>query len=70
MMAKKRMMPKAKRRETIPRSTVLTMKGTEEWKAWLDQLSDHLRIPISTIVDLALVRYAKEMGFTKEPPKR
>jgi hypothetical protein len=53
-----------------PRKTVLTIKGTDEWRAWLEELGDHLRTPTSTIVDHALVRYAKEMGFDKEAPKR
>jgi hypothetical protein len=53
-----------------PRKTVLTIKGTDEWSLWLDELGDHLRTPISTVVDHAIVRYAKEMGFAKEAPKR
>lgn len=53
-----------------PRQTVLTIKGTPEWKAWLDDLGDHCRMPASTIVDHALVKYAKEMGFQKEAPRR
>ncbi len=53
-----------------PRRTVLTIKGTDEWRDWLLRLSDHLRTPTSTIVDHALVRYAKEMGFDEEAPKR
>ncbi len=53
-----------------PRRTVLTIKGTEEWRVWLEQLGEHLRTPTSTIVDHALVRYAKEVGFGKEAPKR
>ena len=50
--------------------SVLTIKGTDEWRAWLEELADYLRTPTSTIVDHALVRYAKEMGFPKEAPKR
>lgn len=71
-MAKKRTATSARKRasEPGPRSTVLTIKGTDEWKGWLNGLSDHLRIPTSTIVDLALVRFAKESGYTMEPPKR
>jgi hypothetical protein len=53
-----------------PRSTVLTIKGTDDWKEWLNGLSDHLRMPTSTIVDLALVMYAKEKGYAREAPKR
>jgi hypothetical protein len=56
--------------EPGPRRTVLTIKGTEEWRAWLEGLGVHLRTPTSTIVDHALVRYAKEMGYTKEAPPR
>jgi hypothetical protein len=53
-----------------PRRTVLTIKGTDEWREWLEGLSDFLRTPTSTIVDHALVRYAKEMGYQQPAPKR
>jgi hypothetical protein len=53
-----------------PRRTVLTIKGTDEWRGWLERLGEHLRTPASTIVDHALVRYAREMGFKEEAPKR
>lgn len=53
-----------------PRKTVLTIKGTEEWKAWLERLSKHLRMPTSTLVDHALVKYAKELKFEEPPPER
>lgn len=79
-MAKRRATPKAGGRRPAAteqpgepgprRSVVLTIKGADEWKEWLNGLSDHLRIPTSTIVDLALVRYAKEVGYEKAPPKR
>ena len=70
-MAKKRATKaKSPEPEPGPRRTVLTIKGTDEWRRWLEELSDFLRTPTSTIVDHALVRYAKEMGFTKEAPKR
>jgi hypothetical protein len=49
---------------------VLQMKGTEEWKEWLDELARFLRMPIAAVVDNALVWYAKERGFTKEAPER
>jgi hypothetical protein len=56
--------------EPGPRKVVLQMKGTDAWKEWLEQLAKHLRTPTSTVVDHALVRYAKEMGFNIEPPER
>lgn len=69
-MAKKRVVKKAPAPEPGPRRTVLTIKGTEEWREWLEGLSKHLRTPTSTIVDHALVRYAKEMGYQAEAPER
>jgi len=53
-----------------PRRTVLTIKGTDEWRDWLERLGKHLRTPASTIVDHALVKYAKEMGFEERAPER
>jgi hypothetical protein len=68
-MAKKRI-PAAKAPEPGPRKTVLTIKGTDEWRGWLEGLADFLRTPTSTIVDHALVKYAKEVGYKAEAPKR
>jgi ribosomal protein L16 Arg81 hydroxylase len=65
--------PKAGKRvlpDPLPRKTVLTIKGTDAWKEWLDRLSRHLRTPTSTLVDHALIRYAKEQGFDEPAPER
>lgn len=53
-----------------PRKTVLTIKGTDEWRSWLEGLADHLRTPTSTVVDHALVDYARARGYDREAPKR
>jgi hypothetical protein len=55
---------------TTGKAVVLTIKGTDEWREWLEGLSKHLRTPTSTIVDHALVRYAKESGYQAEAPER
>ena len=52
------------------RPTVLTIKGSLEWKAWLDRLSKHCRIGTSSVVDLALAEFAKKQGFDEPPPPR
>jgi hypothetical protein len=49
-----------------PRRTVITIKGTDEWKAWFESFARFLRTPGSTVVDHALVPYAKESGFKDE----
>lgn len=69
-MAKRRASAEKAPEPTGPRRTVLTIKGTDEWRGWLERFADHLRTPTSTIVDHALVRYAKESGFEEEAPKR
>ena len=66
-MAKK---PVKQTSKSKPRRTVITIKGTEEWKAWFENFAKFLRTPGSTIVDHALVRYAKESGFEDEAPVR
>lgn len=70
-MAKKKM-PAGKDQmpETLTRRTVLTIKGTDEWRGWLERLGEKLRMPTSTIVDHALIKYAREMGFEEAAPKR
>jgi ribosomal protein L16 Arg81 hydroxylase len=52
------------------RRTVLTIKGTEEWREWLEALSRQLREPVSTAVDKAIVMYAKANNFDREAPER
>lgn len=56
--------------ETGPRRTVLTIKGTDAWRVWLEGLGKHLRTPTSTVVDHALVKYAEEVGYSAKPPER
>jgi hypothetical protein len=56
--------------EPGPRRIVLQLKGTDAWKEWLARLSKFLRTPTSTMVDHALLRYAKEQGFPEPPPER
>ena len=53
-----------------PRAAVLTIKGTAAWKEWLKELSAYARTPTSTIVDHALIDYARAKGFKKEAPER
>jgi hypothetical protein len=62
--------PKGRPQEPVRRLTVLTIKGTPAWKEWLEGFGRHLRAPLSTVVDQALVRYAKETGYKPEAPER
>ncbi len=64
---------KAKRRkqeESGPKPTALTIKGSLEWRAWVERVADHCRVSSSTLVDLAITEYAKNRGFNEQPPTR
>ena len=51
-------------------SVVVTLKGSNEWKAWVDELADQFRTDTSKLIDMALVEFAKAHGFKKEAPRR
>jgi len=51
-------------------SVVVTLKGTIEWKAWVDELASLCRTDTSKLIDMALVEFAKARGFKKEAPRR
>ena len=52
-----------------PRGTVVALKGTPAWKAWLDGFAGHCRLGLADTIEQSLVRYAGERGYPK-PPKR
>jgi hypothetical protein len=52
------------------RSVAVVIKGSAEWKAWVEEGADHCRLSVSTLADLAIAAYVKAQGFKREPPKR
>ena len=70
MMAKpERRKPGRPRRAVSRRETVIAIKGSKEWKLWLDSFSSHCRLGLSDTIEQSLVYYAEERGY-REPPKR
>ena len=55
--------------EGLLRGTVVALKGSREWKQWLDTFSGHCRLGLSDTIEQSLVYYAVERGF-QVPPKR
>ena len=53
-----------------PRPTALTIKGSLEWRAWVEAGAEFCRTDVAKLVDAALVEYLKMRGFTVAPPKR
>jgi len=56
--------------EPGPRPTALTIKGSMEWRAWVDRGAKHCRTDVAKLVDAALVSHLKAQGFAEPPPER
>ncbi len=61
--------PGRPKRTGAARETVVALKGTPEWKAWLDGFALHCRLRLADTIEQSLMCYAKERGF-RGPPKR
>ena len=53
-----------------PKGNVLSIRGAEEWRAWVGRLADHSRLKVADVIDRALLTYAKQEGFTEPAPRR
>lgn len=53
-----------------PRIPVATIKGTPEWKAWLEAVAGHCRETTASLFDHAVEEYAKKHGYDVPPPRR
>jgi hypothetical protein len=62
--------PARKGRDMAPRPIALTVRGRDEWKAWVRRLAAADRSSLNELVDRALARYAREIGFKESPPER
>jgi hypothetical protein len=52
-----------------PRKTV-SFKASAEFGEWLDEFTAEERMALSSLIERALVHYAKHVGFEPEPPER
>jgi hypothetical protein len=62
--------PKPKTAQENPRPTVLTIKGRQEWRGWVERAARFCRTDVAKLVDAALVEYLKQRGFDEPPPWR
>jgi hypothetical protein len=49
---------------------VFQMRGSPEYKAWLEDVARFDGLPVASLFARSLVRYAKSIGFTEPPPER
>lgn len=69
-MAKRAATPAPKGGDDEPRKNVVSIRGTESWRAWLMGLAAHRRLKAVDVIDQALVEYAQKYGYTEEAPPR
>ena len=48
----------------------LRVRVSGSYKEWVARLAEFCRSDMSDLIDNALVRHAKEVGFKEAPPKR
>jgi hypothetical protein len=76
-MASKPSKPKVARAKVVQtrdrsgeKPTAITIKGSLEWRDWVDRGASHCRTDVAKLVDSALVDYLRARGFTEEAPER
>jgi hypothetical protein len=52
------------------RAIVVSMKGTVEFRDWLNELAEFDRSTAVQVMEKGAVMYAKQIGFPKPAPKR
>jgi hypothetical protein len=53
-----------------PKHNVLSIRGSSEWRDWLNRLADHSRLKAADVIDRALILYARHEGFDEPAPRR
>lgn len=49
---------------------IVNLRGSDEFKAWLQGLAAYDRQSVSGLVERALVHYGRSIGFDKQAPER
>ena len=70
--------PMPKKRTTKPapaaspelKTTVISLKGSNEWRDWVTRMAKFFRTDTAKLVDAALIEYGRKNGFTEEAPER
>ena len=51
------------------RETVVSLRGSPEWKSWLDGFAGHCRLGLADTIEQSLLSYARHREYGV-PPKR
>jgi len=70
LMAEPKKKTSPRRPASIRQPTAITVRGSKEWRAWLERGAEHCRTDTSKLLDIAAAHYLKSQGFDEPPPKR
>ncbi len=68
-MAKKTEKSKPEPAKAIRKPMVVQVRGSEEWKQWAEGLAEKEGDTLAKLVERALRKWAKDVGYP-DPPKR
>ena len=68
-MAKKKL-PPDQARSWPGKPLAIQVRGSPEWKRWLEELAEFDRSNLADICDRSIAAYARAIGFPKPPPPR
>ena len=69
LVAKKKTAPKRTEKPDRP-AIAVTLRGSEEWKSWVEGLADHCRTDVAKVIDRALIDLARKEGYKPDAPRR
>lgn len=61
---------KAAAKPSSAKPTAVTIRGSSEWRDWLEQGAEHCLLDVAKLVDIAVTEYLKGRGFETPRPKR
>lgn len=47
----------------------ITIRGSADWKSWLEDFAGRMRTKPTAVIDLALAKLAQQEGFREPPPR-
>jgi hypothetical protein len=66
----KKKAPRGKAAPPKASTIAVTLRGSPEWKAWVEALARHARLDVAKVIDRALIDFAEKEGFDQEAPQR
>jgi hypothetical protein len=51
------------------KGNILSIRGTPEWRAWLERFASKRRVTPTALLDLAVAELAQRDGFETPPPR-